>query len=547
MTIRRILITAGGLVTALAAVPRVSLQAQAAELRQDSKFILDVASANLLEIRLGQAAQSKATNPAVKQFGQQMVTDHNNLETQLTAVVSKGTQFQPGMNDEDKKEVERLEKLSAAEFDRGYMTAMIQHHQQDVATFQSQAASVRSAEARQIISNGLPVLQRHLTMAQQVGAQVGASGAVATTTPTTPTYPTQNPPVGTTTTTTQAGTTPATTQAAVNADMPFVRHASSSNIMEIRLGQAAQTRGSNAAVKQFGQRMLDDHTRMQNQLTAVVRNTGVTFTPGLDAVHEQQVSRIERLSGAEFDRAYMQAMIQGHREDVSQFQTQSQSAHSTQVRNLTASSLPILQQHLSLAMQVGTQVGVDSTNVATPNQPNQPGGGGKHGNVNADAEFIRDVGADNTMQVELARLATERAHNSQVRSLAEREIRDHTQLQNQWNAMVSNNGLKIKPGMGPNHREKIETLRDAKGNNFDRVYMTLMIQQHQDEVSYWSKEGRASHSAPVRNLVDRGLPTLEQHLAEAKRIGRQVGVNPEKALSNRDDIEKDKNKNKNND
>jgi putative membrane protein len=540
MTIRRILATAGGLLVALAVVPQAPLHAQLEALRQDSRFIFDAASTNLLETRLGQLAQSKAVNASVKQFGQQMVTDHNNLQTQLTATISKtGTDFKPGMNDEDKKEAERLDKLSGSEFDRQYMTSMIQHHQQDVAEFQSMSSSARSAEARQIATTGLPVVQRHLTMASQVGSQVGATSDVVAynPTPTTPTTPTQNPPVGPPTASTG-------TQSDVNADMTFIRHAGSSNLMEIRLGQVAQSRASNSAVKQFGQRMVDDHTRLQNQLTAVVSATGVSFVPAMDASHQQQASRIERLSGAEFDRTYMQAMIQGHQDDINQFQTQSQSARSTQVRNLASGSLPLLQQHLSLAVQVGSQVGADTTNVTNPNQP----GGGKSNTVMSDAEFIRDVGADNTMMVQLAEVAEDNAKDREIREYASREARDHERLQNQWTAVVQRNGMSsYKPGMGSNHREKVEQLKKAKGKDLDRVYMTLMIQQHTDEVSYWQKEGRGSNSTQVRNLVNGGLPTLEQHLSEAKRLGRKIGLNPDQVLKTRTDIEKNKNKDKDKD
>ncbi|HYF38493.1 MAG TPA: DUF4142 domain-containing protein, partial [Gemmatimonadales bacterium] len=119
MSVRRLMAMAGGLTVLLAAMPQVELHGQLDALRQDSRFIFDAASSNLMEIRLGQAAQTKASNQAVKQFGQQMVTDHTNLQNQLTATISRGnTQFKPGMTDDHEEEVERLEKLSGAEFDR---------------------------------------------------------------------------------------------------------------------------------------------------------------------------------------------------------------------------------------------------------------------------------------------------------------------------------------------------------------------------------------------------------------------------------------------
>src|SRR5829696_444893 len=199
----RIIATASGLMIALAAVPLapVHAQGQISELSQDSKIIFQMASSNLFEIRAGQRAQQRAVNSAVKQFGQQMVTDHTNMENQLSALVSKnGTKFQPSMGKVNEDELARLEKLSGAEFDRAYMTSMIQHHQQDIALLQGAGQSARSAEARQLVSSGLPVLQQHLNMATQVGAQVGASGGVAVATqpgqnPTSTTQPTANPTV----------------------------------------------------------------------------------------------------------------------------------------------------------------------------------------------------------------------------------------------------------------------------------------------------------------------------------------------------------------
>jgi putative membrane protein len=538
---------ASGLVVALAAVPLAPIHAQGqiSQLSQDSKLIFQMASSNIMEVRLGQMAQQKASNAAVKQFGQQMATDHTNLENQLTGLVSKnGTNFQPGMSKENEAEVSRLEKLSGAQFDQQYMTSMIQHHQQDISTLQSQGQSAKSGEARQMIAASLPVLQQHLTLATQVGGQVGANGGVAvatqpyrnpTTTGTTTSTTTQNPPVST-----QPGQV--TTQGDISADMGFVREAASGNLMEIQLGQLAQSKASNPAVKQFAQRMVADHNNLENQLTSVASTGGQSFTPTMDSRHQNQINKLQGLSGAEFDRNYMSLMIRAHQRDVNNFQTQSQSANSAQVRTLATNSLPVLQQHLSLAQQVGAQVGADSTgNYAGGNGGNQ--GGGAHGDIKADAGFIREVNSDNQMQIQLAQLARQRSKNPQVRQFAEQAITDHNGLQNQWRAMASQNGMTLNQGLGPMHKEKVTNLKKASDKNFDKAYMTTMIQQYSDETSYWQKEGRASQSAQVRQLVNAGLPTLEQNFNEAKRLGRELGIDPNEALKNRQDVAKNKGKN----
>ena len=535
---------ASGLVVALAVVPLAPIHAQGqiSQLSQDSKLIFQMASSNIMEVRLGQMAQQKASNAAVKQFGQQMATDHTNLENQLTGLVSKnGTNFQPGMSKENEAEVSRLEKLSGAQFDQQYMTSMIQHHQQDISTLQSQGQSAKSGEARQMIAASLPVLQQHLTLATQVGGQVGANGGVAvatqpyrnpTTTGTTTSPTTQNPPVST-----QPGQV--TTQGDISADMGFVREAASGNLMEIQLGQLAQNKASNPAVKQFAQRMVADHNNLENQLTSVASSGGQSFTPTMDSRHQNQINKLQGLSGAEFDRNYMSLMIRAHQRDVNNFQTQSQSANSAQVRTLATNSLPVLQQHLSLAQQVGGQVGADTTG----NYAGGNGGGGANGDIKADAGFIREVNSDNQMQIQLAQLARERSKNPQVRQFAEQAITDHNGLQNQWNAMASQNGMTLHQGLGPLHQEKITNLKKVNDKNFDKAYMTTMIQQYSDETSYWQKEGRASQSPQVRQLVNAGLPTLEQNFNEAKRLGRQLGIDPNEALKNRQDVAKNKGKN----
>jgi predicted outer membrane protein len=107
-------------------------------------------------------------------------------------------------------------------------------------------------------------------------------------------------------------------------------------------------------------------------------------------------------------------------------------------------------------------------------------------------------------------------------------------------------------GMGKRHHQKIEMLQKTSGNNFDKTYMTIMVQQLHDRLSYWQKEGRDAKSARVRNQVDRDLPTIQQLYAQAQQVSRQVGVNPEAALRNRTDVatskndnDKDKDKDKN--
>jgi putative membrane protein len=356
-------------------------------------------------------------------------------------------------------------------------------------------------------------------------------GTTTTTGAPTGTTPGQTTP---TTTTTSGTTVNQNAQADLRADASFLREAASANLMEVRLGQSAQSKASNTAVKQFGQRMVNDHTNLENQLSSLVTTNGLSLNQTMNSKHQDAVNRLNKLSGQAFDSAYMTMMVQDHQEDIAKFQTQTQSAKSTQVRTLANNALPVLQQHLSLATQVRSQLGITG-DVASDTTSTTTTANGNH-KVQSDAEFIRDAGAGNAMFVQLSQTAEQKAKDNAVKQFARQSRSDFEKLQNEWSKMASNNDMKISNGMGKHHHEKIETLNKASGKNFDETYMTIMVQQLHDRISYWQKEGRASNSSQVRNLVNRGLPILQQRYADAQRVARQIGVNPDLALKNRTDI-----------
>ncbi len=376
------------------------------------------------------------------------------------------------------------------------------------------------------------------------GAPTGTTpGQTPTTpgqTPTTP-YPTTPSP-----TTTGPTTTGQTTQGDIRADAAFIREAASANLMEVQLGQTAQARATNSAVKQFGQRMVNDHTNLENQLASMAASSGLALKQSLSSKHKDAVDRLNKLSGQSFDSSYMKMMVQAHQEDIAKFQSQSQSAKSVQVRTFATNALPVLQQHLSLATQVSSQLGIQvATDTTSPTVGGKQTGG--NANVGSDAEFIRDVGAGNAMFSQLADIAEHKAKDQAVKQFAERTRLEFDKLESQWSNLASNNDMK-SGGMGKRHHEKVEAVQKASGKNFDKTFMTIMVQQLHDRVTYWQKEGRASNSAQVRNLVNQGLPAQEQLYALAQQVARQVGVNPEAALKNRTDVtaknEKDKDKDK---
>jgi putative membrane protein len=270
--------------------------------------------------------------------------------------------------------------------------------------------------------------------------------------------------------------------------------------------------------------MVTDHAQMQSEWQGIATRNGLAVNTTLTPHHQAQVTRLERLSGEEFDRAYLSTMLQNHRQMVNRFESTGGSAQSSEVRQLVQRSLPALQQHLALSRRAANQAGIDDETTIAEDRRQEDRERGGRSNIRADAEFIRDVDADNFLEIRLGQLAEKRAREESVKRFARRMVEDHTSLQKQWTSMASNNGMEFKSGMGPRHRDKLQRLEKLSGRAFDREYMTLMVQNHKDYLDYFRKEGRAAKSGPVRRLVDRGIPLLEEHVSQAKRIGARVGA-----------------------
>lgn len=141
--------------------------------REDQNFARMAAEGGMGEVKLGQLAQQRASSPDVKQFGQRMVTDHQQANAQLESVATgKGLTLPKTMEPEQTKLQARLEKANGATFDREYIRAMVQDHQKDVKLFQREAQNGQDPELRSFAQQTLPTLQDHLQMAQRIQSQM---------------------------------------------------------------------------------------------------------------------------------------------------------------------------------------------------------------------------------------------------------------------------------------------------------------------------------------------------------------------------------------
>jgi len=130
-------------------------------------------------------------------------------------------------------------------------------------------------------------------------------------------------------------------------DKKFVSDAAMGGLTEVELGKLAAEKGSSDAVKQFGQKMVDDHSKVNEELKKLAGAQSITIPEALDSKHQARVDKLSKLSGAEFDKAYIKDQLKDHQQDVREFQDESQNGSDAAVKDFAAKTLPTLQDHLA--------------------------------------------------------------------------------------------------------------------------------------------------------------------------------------------------------
>ena len=132
-------------------------------------------------------------------------------------------------------------------------------------------------------------------------------------------------------------------------DRTFIEKAATGGVAEIELGNLAQQKAQNQQVKDFAARMVQDHSKANDELKNIASAKGVAAPAEMDKSALKEKEKLEKLSGAKFDREYMSHMVKDHKKDVKEFANEAKNAKDGDVKNFAAATLPTLQEHLKLA------------------------------------------------------------------------------------------------------------------------------------------------------------------------------------------------------
>lgn len=145
------------------------------------------------------------------------------------------------------------------------------------------------------------------------------------------------------------------------ADAVFMRTAAMDGMAEVEHGRLAAQNATHAEVKQFGQRMVDDHSKAGDELKALASQKSVTLPAELDAKHKAMQDKLSKMKGAAFDRAYMAHMVTAHQQAVALFQKEASGGKDAEAKAWASKTLPTLQDHLKTARGINAKVSAAKT------------------------------------------------------------------------------------------------------------------------------------------------------------------------------------------
>lgn len=139
------------------------------------------------------------------------------------------------------------------------------------------------------------------------------------------------------------------------ADLAFVREAAQGGMAEVELGKLASEKAANADVKQFGQRMVDDHSKANDELKSLASQKSIELPADIGAKNKAVRDKLSKLSGEAFDRAYMSHMVQDHNQAVTQFQQEAKGGRDSELKAFADKHLPHLREHQKMARDLAAK------------------------------------------------------------------------------------------------------------------------------------------------------------------------------------------------
>jgi len=129
-------------------------------------------------------------------------------------------------------------------------------------------------------------------------------------------------------------------------DAEFAVKAANGGMAEVAVAKLAQTKTTNAKVKAFADMMVSDHGQANEELMVLAKSKNITLPATVTPDKQNEMDELSKKTGADFDKAYVDAMVDGHKKTVSMFEDESKNAQDPDIKAFVNKILPVLKMHL---------------------------------------------------------------------------------------------------------------------------------------------------------------------------------------------------------
>jgi putative membrane protein len=140
-------------------------------------------------------------------------------------------------------------------------------------------------------------------------------------------------------------------------DAKSIQELAEANMAEVEAGKVAAQKAKSEDVKKFAQHMVDDHGKMLQEVRQLAESKGVKLPSAPNAKHQAVMKKLESASADRFDRAYMQAMVNDHRETLKKVENVARNGKDPEVKAAAEKALPNIKEHLQMAQQIAAKTG----------------------------------------------------------------------------------------------------------------------------------------------------------------------------------------------
>lgn len=406
------------------------------------------------KIQLSQLALQKSTNGKIKTFAQRMIDQHGAMNNQILQLAQgKNIALPNDLTPDQKTEADRLSALPVDQFDRAFMQSLVTSHEVDVAAFRQQAAQGTDADVQMLADLTLPILKIHLAAAKDIHSAIDPAA--------------------------------------------FLIHVYQAGLAEIDLSQLALQKASGSDVRDFAQRMIDDHTRANNQIAGLAQQKSVALPATVSPDHQAAAAELSRFSGVDFDKAYMDINTIDHAKTTRLLRKQARDGQDPDVRSLARSNLAVVEGHLVMAVEIGRPI---------------------------EAGFLYNAYQDGKAEVRLSQLALLKTTNDTVRTFAQKMIDDHKPANTSITQLAQQKNVPLPDDMSPEQTLALVVLLRLSGQDFDQAFMQYSERLHRHAVSDFTTQSQQGTDADLRSFAQNTLPVLTTHLVLAQETLQLLSI-----------------------